>query len=129
MNKFCFSILITSFFKVLVSVCPSFEDSLHEPYSFCTRTKQLGYNETTLIRKMKKRDLWKGFSREQIKENARKRWDNLCEQAVVLRREQRLNYWKISLQLCCDSTMLGKELKKRGLYRKFHKDIKQDDYI
>ncbi|MGF9815409.1 sigma-70 family RNA polymerase sigma factor [Bacillus toyonensis] len=91
--------------------------------------KQLGYNETTLIRKMKKRGLWQGFSREQIKENARKRWDNLCEQAVVLRREQRLSYWKISLQLGFDSTMLGKELKKRGLYRKFHKDIKQDDYI
>ncbi|HDR5352767.1 TPA: hypothetical protein QCS32_004498 [Bacillus thuringiensis] len=91
--------------------------------------KQLGYNETTLIRKMKKRGLWQGFSREQIKGNVWKRWDKLCEQAVVLRREQRLSYWKISLQLGCDSTMLGKELKKRGLYRKFHKDIKQDDYI
>ncbi|PEK70442.1 hypothetical protein CN593_05335 [Bacillus pseudomycoides] len=90
---------------------------------------QLGYNETTLIRQMKKRGLWQGFNREQIKENARKRWDDLCEQAMVLRREHRLSYWKISLQLGCDSTKLGKELKKRGLYLKFHKDIKQEDYI
>ncbi|QWG31393.1 hypothetical protein EXW58_28860 (plasmid) [Bacillus mycoides] len=39
MNRFCFSILITSFFRVLVLVCPSFRDYLHKSYSFCTRTK------------------------------------------------------------------------------------------
>ncbi|MDR4188066.1 sigma-70 family RNA polymerase sigma factor [Bacillus pseudomycoides] len=97
--------------------------------SYFKIARQLGYNETTLIRQMKKRGLWQGFNREQIKENARKRWDDLCEQATVLRREHRLSCWKISLQLGCDSTKLGKELKKRGLYLKFHKDIKQEDYI
>ncbi|MBJ8025644.1 hypothetical protein [Bacillus cereus] len=91
--------------------------------------KQLGRNQSTIIRKLQERGLWRGFTKEQIKENARKKWDPLCEQATVLRKEQRWNYRQIALQLDCNEASLRKELKKRGLYRKFHKDIKQEDYI
>lgn len=91
--------------------------------------KQVGQNQSTIIRKLQERGLWRGFTKEQIQENARKKWDPLCEQATVLRKEQRWNYRQIALQLDCNEASLRKELKKRGLYRKFHKDIKQDDYI
>ncbi|QWG36849.1 hypothetical protein EXW30_29235 (plasmid) [Bacillus mycoides] len=39
MNIFCFSISITSFFRVLVSVCPSLGGYLQAFWNFCTRTK------------------------------------------------------------------------------------------
>ncbi|WP_176521267.1 hypothetical protein [Bacillus toyonensis] len=91
--------------------------------------KQFGQNQSTIIRKLQERGLWRGFTKEQIQENARKKWDPLCEQAAVLRKEQRWNYRQIALQLDCNEASLRKELKKRGLYRKFHKDIKQQDYI
>ncbi|MGV2487293.1 hypothetical protein EXW35_28750 (plasmid) [Bacillus mycoides] len=38
MNRFCFSIPITSFFRVLVSVCPSLGGYLQAFWSVCTRT-------------------------------------------------------------------------------------------
>ncbi|QWH32088.1 hypothetical protein EXW51_30175 (plasmid) [Bacillus mycoides] len=38
MNRFCFSISVTSFFRVLVSVCPSLGGYLQAFWNFCTST-------------------------------------------------------------------------------------------
>ncbi|OUB34542.1 hypothetical protein BK708_05775 [Bacillus thuringiensis serovar yunnanensis] len=91
--------------------------------------KQLGQHQSTVIKKLQESGLWKGFTKAQIQENTRKKWDYLCEQAAVLRKEHRWNYRQIALQLDCNEASLRKELKKRRLSRKFHKDIKQEDYI
>ncbi|OUB34538.1 hypothetical protein BK708_05745 [Bacillus thuringiensis serovar yunnanensis] len=90
--------------------------------------KQLGQHQSTIIKKLKDSGLWKGFTKEQIQENTRKKWDSLCKRAAVLCKEHRWNYRQIALQLDCNEASLRKELKKRGLYRKFHKDLTQDDY-
>ncbi|WP_176548459.1 RNA polymerase sigma factor [Bacillus toyonensis] len=68
----------------------------------------------TLQKQLKKMGLWQPTSRKQIQENAHKRWDERCKQAVMLR-EQGLTYQEICKQLGCSRNSLYQHLKKRGL--------------
>ncbi|WP_144519065.1 hypothetical protein [Bacillus thuringiensis] len=87
--------------------------------------QKFGYKSTSILSKqLKRRGLWKGESRAESKE----KWDKLCQQAAIIRKEHRFSYTQIALQLNCSNATLQQQLKKRGLYRKFHKDIKQEDY-
>lgn len=68
----------------------------------------------TLQKQLKKMGLWQSTSRKQIQENAHKRWDERCKQAVMLR-EKGLTYQAICQQLGCSRNSLYHHLKKRGL--------------
>jgi len=87
--------------------------------------RKFGYKSVSILcKQLKRRGLWQGESRAESKE----KWDKLCNQADIIRKEHRWSYRQIALQLDCSNSALHQQLKKRGLYRKFHKDIKQEDY-
>ncbi|MGQ7181978.1 hypothetical protein ACUOA5_47055, partial [Escherichia coli] len=66
--------------------------------SYSKIAKQIGCHETNILKELKKRGLWEGYSREQIKENAKKKWDALCEEAVHLH-NQGMSYYRIAKYL------------------------------
>ncbi|MBG9618020.1 hypothetical protein ABE15_34210 [Bacillus cereus] len=68
----------------------------------------------TLQKQLKKMGLSQSTSRKQIQENAHKRWDERCKQAVMLR-EKGFTYQEICKQLGCSRNSLSQHLKKRGL--------------
>ncbi|OUB36087.1 hypothetical protein BK708_02865 [Bacillus thuringiensis serovar yunnanensis] len=71
----------------------------------------------TLRANLKKRGLWEGFSTDQLQENSRGKWDERCEQAVLLQ-EKGWSYYAIAKHLSCKDSNLVQELKKRGLWQK-----------
>lgn len=75
---------------------------------------EIGCEENTLRKHLKKMGLWQPTSRKQIQENARKRWDERCKQAVILR-EAGATYQAICQQLKCSRNGLYQQLEKRGL--------------
>ncbi|CUB53412.1 hypothetical protein BN2127_JRS10_02277 [Bacillus subtilis] len=75
---------------------------------------EIGCEVNTLQKQLKKMGLWQPTSRKQIQENAHKRWDEQCKQAVILR-EKGFTYQAICKQLECSRNGLHQQLKKRGL--------------
>ncbi|MEI4617737.1 hypothetical protein [Bacillus cereus] len=108
-------------------LCKKAVSMYEEGMSYKQIAKRLDCSDSVLVKELIKRKIRRGESAEQIHANARKKWDELCKKAVILRGQEMI-YKEIATELGCQEPNLIRELKKRGLYRKFHKDISQEDY-
>ncbi|PEO37650.1 hypothetical protein [Bacillus wiedmannii] len=81
---------------------------------YTTIAARLKCHPSGLREQLKKRDLWRGESMKEIQENSREKWNRVCQQAVLWRKEG-YTYMAIARRLGCHVTSLRVELKKRGL--------------
>ncbi|UIJ69745.1 zinc-finger domain-containing protein (plasmid) [Bacillus cereus] len=96
------------------TLMPKILEMLQKKISMSAIAGEIGCEANTLRKRLKKMGLWHPTSRKQIQENAGKRWDERCEQAIMLR-EIGLTYKAICQQLGCSRSGLYQQLEKRGL--------------
>ncbi|WP_080497199.1 helix-turn-helix domain-containing protein [Bacillus cereus] len=93
---------------------PKILEMLQKEISMNVMAREIGCEAITLRKHLQKMGLWQPTSRKQIQENARKRWDERCKKAIILR-EKGFTYKAICKQLGCSRNSLHQQLEKRGL--------------